>query len=116
MEMRTWTYTPLANYSGPVSFNFVVTDGMVTTSSTASLHVSPVNEVDTMPPSLLISSSDADGFLRETTTLTFDFSEEVIGFSAADISILPELGTLGALVKTVLMQLFTKRRSRRRIV
>ena len=53
-----------------------------------------------MPPSVLISSSDADGFLRsETTTLTFDFSEEVIGFSAADISISPGLGTLGALIQ-----------------
>jgi Ca2+-binding RTX toxin-like protein len=60
-----------------------------------------VKEVDTTPPSLLITSSDADGVLRkgEITTLTFDFSEEVTGFSAADISISPKLGALGALVQ-----------------
>jgi Ca2+-binding RTX toxin-like protein len=56
---------------------------------------------DTTPPSLVISSSDADGILQkgETTTLNFDFSEAVTGFTAADISILPNLGTLGALVQ-----------------
>ena len=56
---------------------------------------------DTTPPSLVITSSDADGIIRkgETTTLNFDFSEAVEGFTAADISISPQLGTLGALVQ-----------------
>ena len=56
---------------------------------------------DTVPPTLVISSSDDDGFLRkgETTTLTFDFSEPVTGFTASDIGISPKIGSLGALVQ-----------------
>jgi Bacterial Ig-like domain len=47
-------------------------------------------------------SSDADGILQkgETTTLNFDFSEADTGFTAADISISPKLGTLGAALIT----------------
>ena len=33
----TWTYTPAANYNGPVSFNYTVSDGLLSASSTASL-------------------------------------------------------------------------------
>ena len=33
----TWTYTPAANYSGPVSFNYTASDGSLSASSTASL-------------------------------------------------------------------------------
>ena len=35
----------------------------------------------------------------ETTTLTFDFSEPVTGFTASDISLSPKIGTLGPLVQ-----------------
>src|SRR6185312_8219458 len=33
----TWTYTPAANYTGPVSFNYVATDGSLSANSTANL-------------------------------------------------------------------------------
>ena len=33
----TFTYTPAANFSGPVSFNYTASDGSLTSSSTASL-------------------------------------------------------------------------------
>ena len=33
----TWTYTPAANFSGPVSFNYTASDGSLSASSTASL-------------------------------------------------------------------------------
>ncbi|MBM6583503.1 cadherin-like domain-containing protein [Microvirga sp. BT689] len=47
----TWSYTPPANYSGPVSFAFTVTDGQYSASSTASLSIAatqdPVTQVST---------------------------------------------------------------------
>ena len=40
----TWSYTPAANYSGPVSFNYTASDGSLSASSTASLTLAPVND------------------------------------------------------------------------
>ena len=40
----TWTYTPAANHNGPVSFNYTVTDGAFSASSTASLNLAAVND------------------------------------------------------------------------
>lgn len=40
----TWTYTPVQNYNGPVSFNYKVTDGSLTSHSTASLTLAAVND------------------------------------------------------------------------
>ncbi|TWI23409.1 beta-glucanase (GH16 family) [Bradyrhizobium yuanmingense] len=40
----TWTYTPAANYNGPVSFNYTASDGSLTTTSTASLNLAAVND------------------------------------------------------------------------
>ena len=40
----TCTYTPAANYYGPVSFNYTASDGTLTASSTASLTLAAVND------------------------------------------------------------------------
>ena len=40
----TWTYTPAANYSGAVSFNYTASDGALSASSTASLTSGAVND------------------------------------------------------------------------
>ncbi len=40
----TWTYTPAANYEGPVTFDYTVLDGTLTASSTASLNLINVND------------------------------------------------------------------------
>ena len=40
----TWTYTPAANSSGPVSFNYTASDGSLSASSTASLTLAAVND------------------------------------------------------------------------
>jgi hypothetical protein len=40
----TWSYTPAANYNGPVSFNYTASDGTLTASSTASLALAAVND------------------------------------------------------------------------
>ncbi len=40
----TWTYTPAANYNGAVSFDYTVSDGTLSDSSTASLTLAAVND------------------------------------------------------------------------
>ena len=40
----TWTYTPAANFNGPVSFNYTAFDGSLSASSTASLTLAAVND------------------------------------------------------------------------
>ena len=52
----TWTYTPLANYKGPVSFTYVVTDGARSASSTAALFLNPVDQA----PEVLWGTPGAD--------------------------------------------------------
>ncbi|UVO26369.1 cadherin-like domain-containing protein [Bradyrhizobium arachidis] len=44
----TWTYTPVANYNGPVSFNYTASDGTLASSATASLNLAPVNDAPTI--------------------------------------------------------------------
>ena len=44
----TFTYTPAANYSGPVGFNYTASDGSLTSSSTASLTLLAVNDAPTV--------------------------------------------------------------------
>jgi len=69
----TWTYQPQANYNGPDSFTFVVSDGSRTsTPATVSIAVAPVNDppvAETLSRSLdedtsaavTLTSSDIDG-------------------------------------------------------
>jgi trimeric autotransporter adhesin len=40
----TWTYTPALNDNGRVSFNFQITDGLLSTAASASLELTPVND------------------------------------------------------------------------
>ncbi len=39
-----WSYTPAADYSGPVTFNYTASDGQLVSSSTASLTIASVND------------------------------------------------------------------------
>jgi Ca2+-binding RTX toxin-like protein len=43
----TWTYTPAADFNGPVSFNYTASDGSLSASSTANVFISPVNDAPT---------------------------------------------------------------------
>lgn len=47
-EDGTWTYTPAANFNGAVVFDYTVSDGNRTASSTASLTIAGVNDVATI--------------------------------------------------------------------
>jgi uncharacterized delta-60 repeat protein len=42
-----WSYTPAADYSGPVTFNYTASDGQLSNSSTASLAITAVNDAPT---------------------------------------------------------------------
>ena len=50
-----WTYTPAVNYAGPVSFNYVVSDGSLSASSTASLTLNAGSGSD-----ILLGTNQAD--------------------------------------------------------
>ena len=57
----TFTYTPVFNYSGPVSFNYTASDGSLSSSSTASLALTPLNIINgTSGPDVLLGTSQAD--------------------------------------------------------
>jgi VCBS repeat-containing protein len=83
----TWNYTPAANYNGTVQFNYTVSDGNLSASSTASLALTAVNDApvaapvtltagteDTVRPitaaDLLAGASDIDGNALTVTALT----------------------------------------------
>ncbi|NQD38888.1 tandem-95 repeat protein [Permianibacter sp. IMCC34836] len=54
----TWTFTPSANFNGNVSFNYTVSDGSLTSSSTASLNVTAVNDAPTANNQTLNTAED----------------------------------------------------------
>ena len=85
-----WTYTPALNYSGPVTFDYQITDGTLfsTVPGTATVTVNPVNDPPTTSPvtltaiaedsgvrlitqaQLLINASDVEGNALTATGLT----------------------------------------------
>lgn len=64
-----WTYTPAHNYNGPVSFNYKVTDGSLTSHSTASLTLAAVNDAPTVsgPVTGTATENGTPGFLNALT-------------------------------------------------
>src|SRR5204863_334400 len=54
----TWSYTPAANYSGAVSFNYTASDGFLSASSTASLTLAPVNDAPVAVADTLAATED----------------------------------------------------------
>ena len=54
----TWTYTPAANVSGAVSFNYTAFDGSLSASSTASLTLAPVNDAPVAVADTLSATED----------------------------------------------------------
>lgn len=65
-ETGSWTYTPASNYHGPVSFNYTVSDGSLTASSTASLTLTAVNHAPTVsgPVTGTVTEDGTPGFLN----------------------------------------------------
>ncbi|HTE42039.1 MAG TPA: Ig-like domain-containing protein [Steroidobacteraceae bacterium] len=88
---RTVTYTPFANYSGPDSFQFGVSDGaLASTPATVAITVTPVNDPPVANPqlsttqtgqavSILLLGADADTDLLTYTVLTSPSSGTLSG-------------------------------------
>ena len=65
----TWTYTPAANSSGPVSFNYTASDGSLSASSTASLTINPVNDAPVATPVTLAAGTEDTAYTITAATL-----------------------------------------------
>ncbi|KAA3654257.1 MAG: DUF4347 domain-containing protein [Proteobacteria bacterium] len=58
----SWTFTPAADWSGTVTFSFVVDDGTERRANTATLLVTPVNDAPTVSPPPAQSITAGGGF------------------------------------------------------
>src|SRR6266480_1995330 len=65
----TWSYTPAANYNGPVSFNYTASDGSLTSSSTASLALAAVNDAPVATPVTLAAGTEDVAYTITAATL-----------------------------------------------
>ena len=65
----TFTYTPAANYNGPVSFNYTASDGSLTSSSTASLTLAAVNDAPIATPVTLAAGTEDTAYIINASTL-----------------------------------------------
>ena len=63
MPWAWWTFTPDADYNGPVSFDYVVTDGNATDTGT-------VNGTVTAVPDMAVITGDATGAVTEDIAVT----------------------------------------------
>ncbi|MGQ3892588.1 beta strand repeat-containing protein [Legionella sp. CNM-4043-24] len=70
----TWSYTPALNDSSSVSFNFNISDGGLSTASTASLDITPVND----------APSGTNKTLAIVENGSYQFSASDFGFSDID--------------------------------
>src|SRR5205085_5706053 len=57
----TWSYTPAANFNGPVSFSYTITDGTATVAGSATLDVNAVNDSPTSTPVSLPAMAEDSG-------------------------------------------------------
>ena len=65
----TFTYTPAANFSGPVSFNYTASDGSLTSTSTASLTLAAVNDAPVATPITLAAGTEDTAYVINAATL-----------------------------------------------
>ena len=65
----TFTYTPAANYSGPVSFSYTASDGSLTSSSTASLSLAAVNDAPVATPVTLAAGTEDTAYIINASAL-----------------------------------------------
>ena len=65
----TFTYTPAANFNGPVSFNYTASDGSLTSSSTASLILAAVNDAPVATPVTLVAGAENTAYVINASAL-----------------------------------------------
>ena len=93
----TWTYTPAANDDTGVTFNYTVSDGSLTSSSTASLDLVPVNDAPVASPvTLTASNEDAQRIITAAQLLAgvTDVDTPAGGRSITSVSIATGGGSL----------------------
>src|SRR6267378_3869425 len=71
----TWSYTPAANYNGPVSFNYTASDGSLSANSTASLTLAAVNDAPVATPVALAAGTEDTAYTITAATLLAGVSD-----------------------------------------
>ena len=80
----TWTYTPALNDDTGVTFNYTVSDGSATASSTASLDITPVNDAPVITSNgagATANISVAENSTAVTTLTAIDVDSATIAYS-----------------------------------
>ena len=90
---RTATFTPLPDTTGSASITVTNASYLDVAGNTGSAGSLPSISIDTLAPTLAITSSTAALKAGQTATITFTFSEAPTGFAASDVTTTG--GTLG---------------------
>ncbi|HEX2554531.1 MAG TPA: tandem-95 repeat protein, partial [Microvirga sp.] len=100
----TWTYTPAANASGPVTFSYTVTDGELFATSSANLTVTAVNDAPAVAneiPDQSVSGDTAWSYAVPAGTFTDQEGESLTyAASLADDAALPSWLTFDTQTRT----------------
>jgi VCBS repeat-containing protein len=93
----TWTYTPAANDDTAVTFNFDVTDGLLSSVGVANLDITRVNDAPTATPVTLAAIAE-DTSVRITQTMLLAGAQDVDGDTLVATNLVIKPGSLGSLV------------------
>lgn len=100
-----YTFTPLADYAGPVpAVGYTVSDGTATVNSTLTLAITPVNDAPTALPDVRTVAEDSAGNTGNVLTNDDDADGDALvvtgfmvggtGHAAGDTAVLPGIGTI----------------------
>ena len=81
---ETITYTPTANFNGQDSFNYTVTQGSISASSTISITVAAVNDAPSLNIASTINYNENDTIPIEPSVLDVDGDELTLSISGTD--------------------------------
>lgn len=83
----SWTYQPAADYNGSVGFNYVISDGELTTDATACVTVTPVNDAPENSGAVSLGEMAEDGSLLISAEQLLANASDVDGdnLSVADL-------------------------------
>src|SRR6267142_1290950 len=82
----TWSYTPAANYNGPVSFNYTASDGSLTSSSTASLALAAVNDAPVVTAASLTVSEGGTVLITPANIGVADPDSSSFAFTVTNVT------------------------------
>jgi large repetitive protein len=97
------TFTPAANFNGPATISYAISDGNGgTATATVTVNVSPVNDAPTVTPIAPQSNPDADVVSLPVAGSFNDLDGNILGFSAAGLpaglSINPVTGVISGTI------------------